>query len=172
MKGCHTVMQTLSERLDNIRVRVKVPGVDIHAEIHHRDQVTLSFGPDVYAWVSEQDLARHMTTLARLLFVGWNRAYRAALTDEFRAHALSGPVNDTDRQYLAARAELAASGVSSDGRIKILSKGLQGIRIGISRGTTRALTEQVFAERTREAVMDLARDHMDKIYELKMRFYG
>jgi hypothetical protein len=166
------VTDTLAQRLDNIRVKVKVPGVEIYAEIAGRDQVTISFGPDVYAWVSERDMERYMGTLARLLFVCWNRAYRAALTDEFIGHVLSGPSNDIDRSYLAARDGLVATGQSSDGRVRITSRGLKEIEIDIADGTTRMMNEHEFAECTRAAVADLTRDHMDKIYELRMRLYA
>ncbi|WP_232376532.1 hypothetical protein [Amycolatopsis aidingensis] len=74
-------MGELAERLDNIRVRVSAPGTDIEAELRNRTEFTLSFGESVYEFIDERALERALASLARLLYAGWQRQYREAISD-------------------------------------------------------------------------------------------
>jgi hypothetical protein len=161
-------MSSLGERLDAIHLRVRVPGTEIEAELRDRRDVTISFGPDSYDWLSERDLEQYMASLARLLYTAWVRAYKDALSDSFLEAAASP--DQRERDFLAARAEVRASGASSDGRVTISAVDMHEITVGIPRGTLRALTEVQFAAATREAVVALLADHMSKVNELKVKF--
>jgi len=163
-------MGALADRLDRIQLRVRVPGTDIFAELRNREEVTVSFGTGVYDGLSERDLEHYLASLARLLFVAWQRAYSEALSESFR-EALVGANTDADRAYLQARGEMVSSGASNDGRVAVTARGMQDVVVRIGSGTVRELTEWQFGERVQEAVLALAKDHMGQIAELKKRYY-
>jgi hypothetical protein len=162
-------MSSLGDRLDAIELHVRVPGTEIEAHLRRRDEITISFGPDRYAWLGERDLEHYLASLARLLYTAWSRAYRAALSDAFLA--AMGPEDQRDRDFLAARSELHERGVSNDGRITITAVDMRDITVRITDGTLRVRTEQEFVAGTREAVAALIKDHMSKVHELKMKYF-
>jgi hypothetical protein len=163
-------MSSLADRLDNLHVRVKAPGVEIYAELRNRDNVTISFEPGIYDWLDERHLEHHMSGLARLLYVAWVRAYRAALPEGFQA-SLGEVDTQADRDYLAAREDLVTEGASPDRRIVLVARGMHEIRVHIAPGTIRALDEYQFAEHTRQAFAALLHERLTQIRELKQRFY-
>ncbi|WP_051367212.1 hypothetical protein [Hamadaea tsunoensis] len=164
------LMGALADRLDRIHLRVRVPGTDISAELRNREEVSISFGHGVYDGLSERDLEHYLASLARLLFVAWQRAYSEALSESFR-EALVGADSDEDRAYLRARGEMVSTGASNDGRVTVTGRAMQDVEVRIAAGTVRELTEWQFAERVHEAVVVLAKNHMDQIEELKKRYY-
>ncbi|MDQ3577851.1 MAG: hypothetical protein M3443_09680 [Actinomycetota bacterium] len=163
-------MSSLGERLDNITLRVHVPGTEIRAELRDRKNIGISFGPDVYQWLSERHLEHYLATLARLLYVGWNREYHAALSDSFVG--ADAPQNPRDREFLDARDELESQGASGDGRITVSAVGMQNVEVRIATGTLRALSEQDFVARVKEAVNAFLEDYLTKIRGLKVRFFA
>jgi hypothetical protein len=164
-------MSSLAQRLDNIHVRVKAPGAEIFAELHHRSEVDISFGPGIYDWLAERHLERYLASAAKLLYVGWTRACREALGDSIVQHS-AAEETQTDRNYLDARGRLVATGRSADGRVTVTIKGVvHEVTVRIADGTIRALNQREFADRVHEAVAALAEDHLEKIRELKLRFY-
>jgi hypothetical protein len=163
-------MSSLGERLDNIHLRVRVPGTDINAELRNRRDISISFGPDVYPWLNERHLEHYLANLARLLYVAWVREYRAALSDSFRDAGY--PEFQRDRDFLAARDEMESQGESADGRLTISAVGMQNVQVRIAKGTLRELSEHQFVACAKEAINALADDHMTKIRALKLRFFG
>jgi hypothetical protein len=161
---------TLGERLDEIRVRVQVPGTEVSGEVSHRSDVQIQFGRGVYAWASDRTMEGTLTSLAKLLYAGWVRAYRAALPESFR-DSLDGADTQADRDFLAARSHLVAVGRSADGRVTVQVRGLREVTVRVADGTVQALDESEFAERVTEAAADLLRDQSAKIDELKQRYY-
>lgn len=164
-------MSTLEERLDRIHLRVSLPGNGISAELRGRNEITLAFSRGVYHQLSEAALEHRLTNLARLLYVGWVRAYHDALTEEFRSSLLAGPSSQRDRDFLAARDDLVSVGRSTDGAVAIASRGMRAVRVRVVPGA-RALLEYEFADRVREAAAALIRDHIGKVAELKRQFYA
>jgi hypothetical protein len=162
-------METLADRLDRIRIRVQAPGSDMYAELRNRKDVTITFGPSVYEWLTEATMERLVAGMARLMYVEWLRQYRAALPDEF-LNAV-GAESQNDRDYLAARAELESFGASADGRVALSAVGMLNVAVRIVPGTLRALDEHQFSAGVTEAVHALADDHQAKIRELKQRFF-
>jgi hypothetical protein len=162
-------MGQLADRLDGIRVRVRVPGSEIEAELRNRTDVTISFGESVYEFLDERGLERSLASLARLLYAAWLREYRAAIDDS----ALDvTPHDQRDYDFLDARSEIAAGGASNDGRIRFSAVGMQDITVEIVPGTVRELTEDQFAARTKEAVTILIQDYMAQVRDLRIRFYA
>jgi hypothetical protein len=162
-------MSSLAERLDNIRLRVRVPGTEIEAELRNRKDVTISFGESVYAFLNERSLEQYLATLARLFYVGWVREYRAAISGT--SIVVGEPESQQDRDFLEARSQMESAGASSDGRITISAIGMQDPEVHIVPGTLRELSEEQFVARTKEAVIALAEDYQAKIRELKVRFF-
>lgn len=160
-------MGALADRLDGIRIRVRVPGTDIHAELTDRTRIDVSFGDGTYEWLHEGDLQHHLATLARLLVAGWMREYRAALTAN--DVPTRPPEELRNRDYEQACDELAASGASSDGRVTVSSVGLRDFQVRITPGTLRQLTETEFRSRVREATTAFLADHTNSIQLLKLR---
>ncbi len=161
-------MSSLAERLDGIRFRVFVPGVDISAELRDRKNVTLAFGNGIYSQASEKDLERHLGTLARLLFVQWVREYQSARGEDYGIKLGT----QADRDYEQARAEIVAIGQSDDGRVRIRSRGMQSVEVIVAAGTVREVSEVDFVGDVRQAVTMLIDDHMTQILELKRRIFG
>jgi hypothetical protein len=110
-----------------------------------------------------------MSSLARLLYVGWIREYRAALSHSFIE--IGAPESQADRDFLAAREQMESAGVSNDGKITISAVGMQNATVRIAPGTLRELSEQQFVARIAEAVTALAEDHLAKVRELKVRYF-
>jgi hypothetical protein len=162
-------MSSLAERLDAIRVHVKVPGADIEAELRGRTDVTLSFGRSVYEWLNEANLERFLAALARLLYVEWTRQYRAALSEPFRDAGTAE--SQRDRDFLAERDTLEAGGTSTDGRITVSATGMHNFSVRITRGSLRELSEREFVAGTREAVVSFLDDQRAKVRELKLRYF-
>ena len=164
-------MSSFGERVNGIHIRVKAPGAEIFAELRNRSEVTIFFGSGVYDWLAERHLERYLGGLARLLYVAWTREYQAALNESYLRDT-GGPQTQADRDYLAARGRLVATGSSHDGRVAVTARGMQEVTVRVADGTVRALTEHQFADRTREAATALAQDHLGKIRELKLHIYG
>jgi hypothetical protein len=162
-------MGSLGERLDNIHLRVRVPGTEIEAELRNRKDVTISFGENGYEFLNERGLEQYLATLARLLYVGWVREYRGAISET--SIVISEPETQQDEDFLEARSEMEATGASGDGRVTISAVGMQDPQVRITAGTLRELSEDQFVARTKEAVTALAEDYQAKIRELKVRFF-
>ena len=161
-------MGELADRLDGIRVRVRLPGTEIEAELRHRTDVTISFGEGVYAFLAEAQLPNLLANLARLLYAGWLRQYRAAMDD---SRIDIAPRDQRDRDFLDARSEIESAGRSGDGRIGFAAVGMRDVAATIAPGTLRELTERQFIGRTKEAVTMLIQDHLAQVRQLKLRFY-
>lgn len=162
-------MGRLAERLDNIRVRVREPGAEIEAELSSRNNITLSFGESVYEFVSERYLEGALPRLARLLFVGWLREYRAAIAE---TELNIEPNDQHDLNFRNERGEIESSGESSDGRVRLSAVGMNEFIARIKRGTVRELREREFVARFREAAAALLEDYRAQVRELKKRYYG
>jgi len=162
-------MGKLADRLDAIRVRVRAPGTDIEAELRDRTDITITFGESVYDFADERGLERSLAALARLVYAGWLRQYRAAIDESALDIA---PHDERDHEFLDERSKIQAAGRSSDGRISLTCVGMQEIAVEIVPGTARELTEDQFAARAKEAVTVLIQDYLGKVRALKTRFYG
>ena len=161
-------MTDLAEKLDGIRVHVRAPGTDIEAELRDRTGITLSFGESVYDFIDESALERVLAGVARLLWTGWQRQYRAAI-DETN---LNIDVDDMrDSNFFADRAKVEAIGESNDTRIVITAIGMENFSVHIKPGTVREIPEDQFAENAAEAATRLIRDFQVKVDELKKRYY-
>ena len=57
------------------------------------------------------------------------------------------------------------------GRVHVAVQGMRDWTVRIADGTLRALTEEEFGVRVREAAAELIRDQLDKVRELKQQFY-
>jgi hypothetical protein len=161
---------THSERIDAIRLDVAVPGTEIRAQLRDRDQVTLSFGRGRYDYMRERDLEHHLATLARLLYTGWIRAYRATISETMLDSF--DPESQTDQEYAAARDRLTSRGASGDGRITMTASGMREVTVKVAAGTIDELDENEFSDATREAVAALIADHLAQVEELKDLCYG
>lgn len=161
-------MVDLAERLDGIRVRVRAPGTEIDAELRNRTGITVSFGESVYDFIDESALERALAGLARLLWAGWQRQYRAAI-DETN---LNIEVDDLrDSNFFADRAKVEAIGKSNDARITITATGMENFTVHIKPGTVREISEDQFAENASEAAAKLIQDFQVKVDDLKKRYY-
>ncbi|MBA8826322.1 hypothetical protein FHX42_003698 [Saccharopolyspora lacisalsi] len=162
-------MGELAERLDGIRVRVNAPGADIKAELNNRTDFTLSFGESVYEFIDERALERALASLARLLYAGWQRQYREAISDT----GLDIDPNDQhDFNFQEECRAVESYGESGDGRVALSVVGMDEFTAQIKRGTQRELRESEFAARATEAAALLVEDYQVKTSELKVRYYG
>jgi hypothetical protein len=161
-------MGALADRLDAIRVRVRVPGTGIEAELRDRRDVEVSFGEGGYAWLHEADLEHHLATLARLLHAGWARQHRAALAAA--GLDVDPPEPLRNREFEAARDAAAVSGRSADGRVTISAVGLRGFTVRVVRGTQHALPEAEFLARVREATAAFFADLAARTRELRSQY--
>ena len=161
-------MADLAERLDGIRVRVRAPGADIEAELRQRTTITLWFGESVYEFVSEPALEQALAGLARLLWAGWQRHYRAAIDET----DLNIEIDDLrDSNFFSERAQVAAVGASVDERIRVSAVGMENFSVRIEPGTVRDITEDEFTAGAAEAATRVIEDFQAKVDELKKRYY-
>lgn len=159
----------LADRIDNIRVRTRAPGVDIEAELLNRSQVLFEFGESVYEFIDENALKRALEDLARLLCAGWQRKYLEAVNETDLG------IEPNDRHDFNFREEVRsveASGESSDGRVVLSTVGMQEFSAEIKRGTVRELREAEFVARIAEVAPLLIENFRGKVDELKVRYYG
>ncbi|WP_213453864.1 hypothetical protein [Rhizomonospora bruguierae] len=157
-------------RVDAIHLRVQAGRAEIRADLRHRDQVSVAFGPGIYRFLNERTLEAHLANLGRLLVAGWTRAYLESLDEEIRQ--AQGVHDQRDRSYAEDRSRIASYGASSDESVIITGRGMTDIRISIEDGALRRIGEREFADRTREAAAHLIGDYMDQVRELQRRYYG
>lgn len=161
-------MADLAERLDGIRVRVRASGAEIEAELRRRNEITLSFGESVYDFIDESALERALAGLARLLWAGWQRQYRAAIDET----DLNIDIDDVrDSNFFADRARVEAVGESSDGRIIISTVGMDIFSVHVGSGTVREISEDQLSASVSEAAARLINGFQAKVDELKKRYY-
>lgn len=162
-------MGRLADRLDGIRVRATAPGTDITAELHNRTEFTLTFGEGVYEFIDPRALERSLAALARLLYTGWQRPYREAISET----ALDiYPSDQHDFNFRDEASAVKSSGASHDGRVTLFAVGMDQFTAQITPGTQRELSETAFSARATEAGTALLKDHQSKMAELKLRYYG
>lgn len=162
-------MGELAERLDNIRVRSRAPGVGIEGELRNRSEITLEFEESVYDFIDERALERALGDLARLLYAGWQRQYREAINET------DLDIDPNDRHDFNFRDEantIEASGEPEDGRFVLSTVGMQEFTAKVKRGTVRELREREFVSLVSEAASLLIYNYQAKIDELKVRYYG
>ncbi|HEY9474547.1 MAG TPA: hypothetical protein VIS06_11950 [Mycobacteriales bacterium] len=166
-------MGVLSDRLDGMRVRASSPDGMIVGELRNRTEVYLSFVDGTYRRYGKQALEDQLAGLARRLWAGRMREYYAAVSAAFgeTIRGESPATGQRDVAYYAARDDLVAEGRSADGRVYVATQGMRNWTVRIADGTLRALTEEEFAVRVREAAGELIRDQLGKIRELKQQFY-
>jgi hypothetical protein len=162
-------MGTLGDQLSNIHLRVRVPGTEIQGELRHRSEISISFGPGTYQRLRESHLEHYLATVARLLYAGWTREYRSALSSSLLE--VDPPKDARNRAYEEAKNHIKASGSSADGRITVSAVGLQNFTVRITPGTLRELSEQEFIAGARAAATAFGDDHRTRIRELKTQFF-
>lgn len=162
-------MGELAERLDKIRVRVQAPGADIEAELRHRMEITLSFGESVYDFIDERALERTLSSLARLLYAGWQRQYQHAISDT----AINlDPEDQHDFNFRDECRAVESRGESGDGRVAISAVGMDQFVAHIQPGTVRELPEHEFTTKVAEAATRLVQHYRAQVAELQVRYYG
>lgn len=162
-------MVELAERLDNIRVRTRAPGVDIEGELRNRAEITLEFGESVYEFIDERALEQALGALARLLHAGWQRQYREAINET----DLDIDPNDRhDFNFQEEANSVEVSGESGDARVVLSTVGMQEFSAKIERGTVRKLREREFVARVTEAATVMIEEYRAQVDQLKVRYYG
>ncbi|TCP50841.1 hypothetical protein EV191_107105 [Tamaricihabitans halophyticus] len=162
-------MGQLAERLNGIRVHAAAPGIDLEGELRNRTEITLSFGESVYEFVNEAALERALASLARLLYTGWLRQYREAIsTTNLNIY----PNDQHDFNFRDEADAVEASGESSDRRITLSTVGMRSFSAEIQRGTVRELSERGFIANIAEAAPRLIEDYRAKVTDIKRRYYG
>jgi hypothetical protein len=166
-------MGVLADRLDSMRVRASSPDGSITGELRDRTQVYLSFAPGSYRDYDEASLEEQLAGLARLLWASRMKEYYAAASEAFGEKVTKEPppVSPRDAAFYEARDELVAEGRSADGRIHIAVRGMRTWTIRIKDGTLRALDQEAFSARVREAAGMLIDDQLTKVRALKLKFY-
>lgn len=162
-------MGELAEKLDNIRVRTRAPGIDLEAELRNRNEITIEFGESVYEFLDERGLERALGGLAKLLWAGWQRQYREAINE---TNLNIDPKDQHDINFREEVNALEASGESADGAVYLETVGMVEFVAEIERGTLRELDEDEFAARVREAAPLMIADFQAKLTEVKLRYYG
>jgi hypothetical protein len=101
------------------------------------------------------------------------REYYRILSDEFRQPmVLDGRIeSEQDAEFVQQRDDLLAEGGSSDGRVRLTTRGMREWTVRIADGTVRSLQEYEFAQRVSEAAKHLILDQQDKIREIKVQIY-
>lgn len=162
-------MGELADRLDRIRVRVRAPGTDIEAELRNRNEFALSFGEGVYEFIDERALERALASLARLLYAGWQRQYREAISD---TRLNIDPEDQHDFNFQEESRAVESHGESGDGRVALSAVGMDEFTARIKPGTLRELREGEFTALVTEAAARLLENYQATMNELKVRFYG
>lgn len=166
-------MGVLSDRLDRMRVQASSPDGMVTGELRNRTQVYLFFTSGNYRDYDEATLEHQLVGLARRLWAGRMKEYYAAVSEAFGETVTkeSPLVSPRDVAFHEARDELVAEGRSADGRIHIAVRGMRSWTVQIKDGTLRALAEEEFAARVREAASALISDQFAKVRALKLKIY-
>jgi hypothetical protein len=168
-------MGELADRVDGMRIRVSTPDGGLTAELHDRDQLSLTFRDGLYRLFDhEADLERRLSTLATLLWVARTREYARIYSDVTGDDSTGEdkPMGVRDVEWRVEREDLEATGSSSDGRIAVRVKGMREWRVTIRAGTLRALDEKQFVAAVGEAAGGLIRDQFAKLVALSNKYYG
>lgn len=163
-------MTAFTDRLDAMVVAASAPGGGVHGELRG-SQLSIYFSAGFYDRTDENDLARRLEQLARLLWAERTRYCRQAVQDA-GGWPVSRPEDDDDRTFEEERERLTATGESPDGRITVSVRGMTTWTVTIAPGTLRSLDEAAFG-RTAAIVADrLMSDQSRQILRLRGRVYG
>lgn len=166
-------METLGDRLDQMRVRATTPGGSISADLYGRNDVRVSFAPGYYQRVDKNDLEEHLASLARLLWVARMREYYAMLSEGFGYQITGGSraISPIDVEYERQRESVLAEGRSADDAVHISVRGMKTWTVRTTDHAVSTLPEEEFAARIGEAAKALIRDHRQQIMDLKYQIY-
>lgn len=166
-------MEGLSDRLDRMRVVASSPDGAVTAELRGRADVHLTFVPGRYRTYDEAMMEQQLTGLAQRLWARRMREYYAAVSEALGETITkeSPPLSPRDVKFHEARGDLVAVGESADGRIHLRLRGMRSWTVQIKNGTVRALSEDEFAARVREAARLLINDQFAKVRALKLKIY-
>jgi hypothetical protein len=156
-----------------MRVQASSPDGLVTGELRGRSQVHLSFAPGSYRRYDEATLEQQLVGLARRLWAVRMKEYYAAVSEAFGETVTkeSPAVGSRDVAFHKARDELVAAGRSTDGLVHIEVRGMRSWTMRIKDGTLRALPEEAFAVRVREAAAALIGDQFAKVRSLKLEIY-
>jgi hypothetical protein len=152
-------MSLLTSSIDGLEAASYTPDEQVFAAVHGRTTITVSFAPGYYHRADEATLEWQFARLGKLLF-------GETVTRE------SPPEGVRDEEYVRRRAELVATGTSSDGRIVVSVVGMREWAITITPGTCSALSEDAFCRAMGEAATAMMTDQFGQIRALKHEVYA
>lgn len=167
-------MGILTDRLDNMVLRVMSPDNMIMAKVEKRFSVSLAFRPDTYASYRPTVLEHQLARLGTLVWTGYQRGYYMALS-EATGQKITGPGKTWDPNRRRFREEQAATvfkAVSPGGWIRCENVGMLNWSVRLKDGALDRLDERAFVSEATETVRRLIADYRAKMIVLKDEHYG
>lgn len=160
--------------LADLDAHASTPDGRVGVRIRGRSSLTVTLAPGYYDQVTETELSRQLTQLARLAFVQRTRAYYELRSRAFGRTVTreSSSYGARDLSFTAGRASIVASGSSPDGRIRVTAAGMESWTVDLEPGTLAAYDEAGFCAAVAAAGHDLVEDQFRQIRRLKDEIYG
>lgn len=167
-------MSLLTRSIDELEATSCTPDEQVFAAVHGRTTIAVSFAPGYYRRTDEPTLEWQFARLGKLLFVQRMRAYYVIRSSDFgeRITRESPPAGARDEEFVRRRAELTATGTSSDGRIEVSVVGMREWAVTIAPGTCSALSQDGFCRAMDEAGTAMMTDQFGQIRALKHEVYA
>lgn len=167
-------MSLLTSSIDELEATSYTPDEQVFATVNGRTTITVSFAPGYYQRTDEATLEWQFARLGKLLFVQRMRAYYAIRSEDFGEPVTreSPPEGARDEEFVRRRAELTATGTSSEGRIVVSVVGMREWAITIAPGTCSDLSEDAFCRAMGEAGTAMMSAQFAQIRVLKHEVYA
>lgn len=162
----------ITERVEQMIVRVEAPSRSVSAQMHGRNDVSVSFAPGFYHRAAEHEMEAQLGQVGKLLWAARTREYNRIISDEHQQTIEeSRPISQRDVEFYSKRDSLVAHGSSSDGLVQLSVRGMRDWKVKVEPDALRRLREDEFAAQVAVAARELIADQQAKIRELKVSIY-
>jgi hypothetical protein len=162
----------ITERVEQMTVRVQAPSRSVSAQIRGRHDVSVSFAPGFYHRADEHEMETQLAQVGKLLWAARTREYNRIISDEHQQTIEdSRPTSQRDFEFYDKRENLVAEGASADDRVRLSVRGMRDWTVAVAPGALRQLPEEEFAAQVAVAARELIADQVAKIRELKVAIY-
>lgn len=161
-------MTTLSDKIDNMTIRVTSPDGNIMAKLHNLYSVRISFRPGSYPSYDADGLTSQLAALLTTVWETRRTTVRDLFADDGGLEPLREPHWDANRRrFREGLRNLRLRGASIGGLVKVRSTGMASFECRIKPGSLDSLTENQFVAEFNTALRALEADRRHQTAKLK-----
>jgi hypothetical protein len=158
-------LSQFGQAMDALEVRVSTPNEQLFGEVRGWYEVRVAILAGYAERVGDQETARQLTQLARLLFAARQREYRALVEEHLSPPVV--PLSGRAKEFRERQDATMVEGISADGAVSVTSVGLNSFHVSLVRGTADRIGSAGIAADATEAANQLVWAWLSSIDELK-----